>query len=491
MRRLAFIFAVYVLFLLVITAFAWTIFNWSEIRGYIRYDKYPIYMDWCRFLTLLIVFSWCAYIFHKFVLPLRSGVLLPANLFLGLFSLLVLPGVLLTSDFEQIGHISFYGYLAALFCFVSGLVIISVLMKFSAKHEIKAYQELGVASYRNVEVTYLIMLCMLVSASIIAYFSTEPGQGVFRLAVEFIRYGDLPEGAREVADKRIGAYSDAGYRSVVSVISAYSTGLLLPLGSAFVLLNGIVRNNHWEKCIGVFLVVTVLFILISSGSRLRGLFFLLFVFTLLSHIKPLRVTSISFWAISIGGLLTIQTIVLGRMVGGGGYLGNLVMSFNRVIERVFLVKGYVTQQVFHYIPDVSDYKGGETYSELLGVNADGFTFAEEMSHFIYGPAGTAGPQAFAEGYANFGMVGMILVALVMGMAIQAVTILIVRQQRKDVLKLVFQAFIIVLVARTGYGSLLTFKSNGMHILLILWGVVWLLRKGVNICVNGKGRMNAP
>ncbi|MFC1773128.1 oligosaccharide repeat unit polymerase [Pseudomonadota bacterium] len=464
----------------------WVAQNWSEINGYIRYDKYPIYIDWFRFTFLFVVVGGGAYLFDRLVIPLGIGVLLPSNLFFALFIFLVLPGVVLTSDYGVIGTASFYGYLAAFVFYVAGSAASSVFLKFSPVREINLYQVGIITTYRVTGVTYLLMLGMFSSALIVAYASTDMGLGILQLAFEFMASGDMPAGARQVADERIGVYSALEYRSIFSVMSAYATGLVMPLAVGFILLNGVVRRNALETMLGVMLVVVTLFILISSGSRLRGLFYLLFVFTMLSHVKKVRLSNIAVWGAFIFGLLIVQTIVLGRMVGGGGYLQNLVMSINRVIERVFLVKGYVTQQVFHYIPWVSDYKAGGTYAEtLLGLNTNEITFAEEMSHYIYGPAGTAGPQAFAEGYANYGMLGMLIIAMVMGVLIQSITVALVRQKSRDILSLVFQAFVIVLIARTGYGSLFTFKANGMHVLLILWGVVVVLRKVFSICIDSK------
>lgn len=473
-------------FLLVIIILAWFLQNWPEINSYLRYDKYQLFIDWYRFTMLLVVVGGGIYLFHKLVVPLNIGVLLPSNLFLGLFVSLVLPGVVLTSDFDVIGSTSFYGYLAAFVFFITGSVVSNVVLKFSPASEIKGYQVRFVSTYRANGLTYLLVLGMLAAALAVAYSSTDMGFGIFRLAMEFVTTGGMPEGARRVADGRIGVYTGTEYRSVISVVSAYATGLIIPLGVGFILLNGVVRKNGVEKTVGAILVVITLFVLISSGSRLRGLFYLLFIFTLLSQVRAIRLSTVSVWGAFVAMLLIVQTIVLGRMVGGGGYLENLVMSMNRVIERVFLVKGYVTQQVFHYIPWVSDYKVGGIYAEtLLGINSTGITFAEEMSHYIYGPAGTAGPQAFAEGYANYGMLGMVIIAMIMGAMIQCITVFLVRQKRRDILNLVFQAFIIVLVARTGYGGLFTFKANGMHVLLILWALIIVVRKMLSVCLDNK------
>jgi len=196
------------------------------------------------------------------------------------------------------------------------------------------------------------------------------------------------------------------------------------------------------------------------------------------------------WGAIIVVLLIVQIKVLGRMPDGGGYLGKYVMSINRVIEKVFLVRGCATQQVFHCIPWVGDYKEGGAYTDtLLSIGNSVVAFAEEMSNIIQGPASTAGPQAFLDGYKNYSVRGMMVVALCMRFVIQGNAIYLVRQKRSDILSLVSQELFFVFLARTGYGSLLMFKVNGMHVLLILRGLIVVLRKVSSMCLDRKPAMS--
>jgi len=105
---------------LLVVASAWAVINWAEINSNIRYDKYPTYIDWYRFSLLLVVVGGGAYLFHRLVIPLGIGILLPSNPFFALFVLLVLAGVLITSNYGVIGGTSCYGCMAAFALYFAG-----------------------------------------------------------------------------------------------------------------------------------------------------------------------------------------------------------------------------------------------------------------------------------------------------------------------------------------------------------------------------------
>lgn len=94
----------------------------------------------------------------------------------------------------------------------------------------------------------------------------------------------------------------------------------------------------------------------------------------------------------------------------------------------------------------------------------------QMYRFIYDDRlGTGGPQAFADAYANFGVTGMLVSAFVIGIVVQGASIYIVRKNvhAKNTAQIVFHAYLVILFAKIGYADIMTFKSSGFHVLLIL------------------------
>jgi hypothetical protein len=213
--------------------------------------------------------------------------------------------------------------------------------------------------------------------------------------------------------------------------------------------------------------------MIANGSRLKGLAMLLFLLISYSYVKPISFRLVVDVALGVIWLLIFQTIALGRMLSSSideSFLHIIYMSLNRVVERVFLTKGYVTQKVFEYIPDASNYKEGETL-----INNSGVSFAQEMFGFIYGAGvnGTAGPQAFGEIYANFGVFSMLLFAFFLGVAIHMLTKFVTKNLRLDARKIVFLSYFTILITKVGYSDVFSFKSNGMHVLIFLFMLLLL------------------
>jgi oligosaccharide repeat unit polymerase len=458
----------------------------SDIAQYLRYDKYPLYLDIGRSIIIIFTLFISMLLFHRYVISLNTFIFLPSNLFLFLFLFLVFPGVILSSDFTLIGVTSFYTYLAALIFYVIGSILASLAMRFNGPTEISKYQNQPILVYKASGVTYTTIIFILLASFIYTFLNSNYESGIITYIIDFIKTGMVPDDARNIADSRISIYSEEDYRSTSATIASYMSGLLLPLSASFILISGIVKRKKLEIFLGLLLASFTFVSLISDGSRLRGMFYILYLVVLVSHVWRIRFRSLAYSAIAAFSLLTLHTIALGRMVGADGYLANIIMSLNRVIERLILVKGYVTQEVFHYIPWVTSYRLGQTYIDsLAGTLNKGTTFAEEMSHFIYGPAGTAGPQAFGEAYANFGVIGALGIAFILGFIIHLITIFIIRRRKRDILSLIFVCYLIVLVSRTGYGDLFTFKTNGMHVLLALWMMIIIMRKFLNSSIRKK------
>jgi hypothetical protein len=146
-----------------------------------------------------------------------------------------------------------------------------------------------------------------------------------------------------------------------------------------------------------------------------------------------------------------------------------------------MTKGAGSQLVFEYIPRHTPFKMGTTIAQsLLGRWYTDDIFAIELFQFSTGgKRGTAGPQAFAEGYANFGVVGMLVVAFMLGGLVQGVSIFVVRTLTagRNARRIVFAAYMVVLFAKTGYADIATFKSSGLHVLLCLMMVCYVITQG--------------
>ncbi len=463
----------------------------SGLIELLRFDKYQTHMSVFRFIVIIFVLT-----FFAFSVKISAsgilGVLYPTNIFFLFISIMILPGVFLTSDYSEAGFTSFYGYAFSIVLFSVGVLVVFLLENFLATNETHSQKRASKSYLRTPAIFWLFIVIYLFGLAMFVLFSNLQ-VSVFGYIGQFLSSGTVSSGVSEIAEGRQAIYSEGSkYKGIVSIVSSYSVVMLMPLAASYLFIDGLLKRSNAQIVLAVLFIVVNFMLLIANGMRLRGLFFILYIVVAYSFVSPIKFVNI----LKLGGavffLLIIQTIALGRMTPGEGFFENIVLSANRVIERLLLTKGYVTQRVFEYIPDVSGYKGGDTFIVALGGQLRGgeALFAEEMNEFILGYAGTAGPQAFAEGYANFGLEGMFLVAFLLGVFVQLSTYFVKLKFKPDALKITFLAYFSVLVGRVGYGDTFTFKNNGLHILIAIWVFVSLYSKLASVMVERKNDFGA-
>lgn len=439
----------------------------SSVSSVIRYDKYELFFSAERLILLSATLLFLKYTM-KIVIGKFWWSFYPSNLFLLLFLLLVLPGVLFTSDFSSIGNTSFYGYLLSLVLFLVGLLISHFIVK-KAPPSITPKKV-----YSSKSITFRLMLLLFGFGFIISITRFDYSNSVFSSLFSFFNTGNLNSNLAEI--RQIAPKKD-----FLSILVSYSLQLFMPFSAVFFLVNGAINKNKIHTYLSLVMIFAIIILTISGGGRLKALFFAMYVVTAYTFIKPIsfsyiiNITSVLLW------FLILQTIALGRIsyaVEGSSIFETIIISLNRLVERVFLTKGYATQKIFEYIPNYTDYRYGETIvTTLLGKQSDTLPLSQEMFIFIYGSgsSGTAGPQAFGEAYANFGVVGMLFYSLILGILVQLCTIFVRNRLSLDPLKIAFLAYFTVLISRIGYSDILTFKANGLHILLFLYLLIILTR----------------
>ena len=120
------------------------LWSWNEqLSSYLRFDLFEIHISYFRVLAAIISIAMSIHLIRTYCGPLYSGLLLPTNLFLFLFGVMILPGLLLTSDFSVAGRISFYGYLLATLAFAFGAAGASCAARFWPKEELAKFESIS------------------------------------------------------------------------------------------------------------------------------------------------------------------------------------------------------------------------------------------------------------------------------------------------------------------------------------------------------------
>jgi hypothetical protein len=436
--------------------------------------KYDIFLSPDRLILICLAIA-LTFLVIKRLANGFLGELHPTNLFILMFSVMILPGVLLTSNFSDIGNLSFYAYIFSYFLFLFGLVTYRYLGQSDLLFINSSYKKVKI--YKIKSLTYILMLVMSFIGFVFIFSMDNDSKSIYIQLFAFFNGIDIDNSL--AIERQTGGTEGSSF---VSVLKVYFLTMFMPIAAVFIIINGLIRQRKIEIIIGSLFFLIIFLILIKNGSRLKGLSSMLFLLVAYSYVRPITLKRSLDFVQAIVWLLIFQTIALGRMssaASGETLLNILYMSFNRVVERVILTKGYVTQKVFEYIPKDAPFKNGQTViNDLSGLNSNNLSFAQEMFAFLNNGAinGTAGPQAFGEAYANFGLLGMFVFAFFTGIVIQFSTRFTVKKLIiADAFKIVFLAYFVILITKLSYSGIMSFKSNGIHILLILIGCFYMVR----------------
>lgn len=433
----------------------------DNISSLIRYDAYPVYLSTERILMTIIALLF-AYFCIKKILGGLWGIFTPLNTFVLLFMLLVMPGLLLTPDESDLGKYTFYSFWTAVMLFYFSLLISSYTLKVKRpKIQINKYRK-----YSSKSLVFLTFIAMFIMSILVLVFTGRISGLVFIKMFSFISENSVDN---EIATLRqVGGAS--GY---LQVATNYMMIMIMPISSGFVLINGLITGMRIHIIIGTLMAMVSIAILMSLGGRLSAMFIMLYFLVSYSMVRRIVMSQVITFASVICWLIILQTIAIGRFAVSASeesVIGVMVLSLNRTFERILLIKGYMSQKVTEFFPDYLEYLRGDSYlAAISGQTSNEPSLAQEMFNLIFGGfSGTAGPQAFGEAYANFGLFGMLAFSIFLGFFIALSTRFVIKKLEYDAFRIVFLAYFTVLIARVGYGEFLTFKANGMHILIVFF-----------------------
>jgi len=451
-------------FLLLLFSFVFYIIFTNYNLDLFRYDKFNISTDFFRYFVSFVVLLLTIIIIKRYSVG-NNLIFVPTLSFSFLFFIMVYPGVIITAPENYYGNIAAYGYILSIIPFDIGVILASKIYKFCPKQEIDEFyaKSNNIRRLDNVEKLW-IFIVTIISITIVIMTIGIDSSGMLKGIISFLSKGLVPEEAMNVREARLSIYASG--IDIIRIVSNYIVMLILPIVTMTIIINSLVNSKKYSK-IGVVLLIFTSLANIGTGQRRLIGYLILYIIISLSFIYRLKLKRIIKYFALLFAIYILQTITLGRMQGGENYLENLIMSFHRVFERVFLTKGGTSVHVFGYFPEISDFKYGSTYfQKLLGSFSNEISLANEMHYYIYGKAGTAGPQAFGEAYANFGFWGMIIISLIIGVLVQSISVVIIRKKLFTSNSIAICAFLSLLFGLIGYSDFMVVKANGIHVLAI-------------------------
>ena len=455
------------LFIAIFLGVIFTFFlEFKQIQEVLRVEsKYKYTDDIFVYLFGLIVSLVTTFIVFSQSLSRQHFIITPTFLFWILFITMVFPGIVLTKETNSV--IGPYFYFLSAILFSLGVVCANLLLKFKKTREHKNFKQkvIGSSFLQFHEIIYL-KLVLIVSIFSVFALQTVSNQNYFLginvttilFQTGMSEFGVLQGQREEIYLSGLG---------VADYILRYLIRVVLPVTIFALLIDAKSRQHKNEQFILLMSFSFCLLVAFGSGSRMFIMHLLIISCVVYFFYNPLRKTILLKFFILFSSLLVFSTIILGRFfITGYTPVQVIFMSINRVFERIFLTKGVVTSYVFEYFPSMHSYLGGESVLQsLLGNISNNKPLSQLMFSHIVGGNGTAGPQSFGELYANFGFAG-VMFCFVIGFLLQVISISMIRIKKISPLKIAYIAYFVFLFGLTGYGKILSFKTYGIHVLLI-------------------------
>ena len=433
---------------------------------YVDFSRYNIQLDGITIFCVIFVLLTCLFYFK--VEKKSLTLLTPDKLFIIFYILLIYPGVVLLAEGGERNSIILSQSLSII------IFILTVFFFKSIKHFyrhnlfLEIQKKHALANFEHKSINRFSVFCAIVL--IIFYIlsgnfnRSEALLGLVRLFLEF-----NTDHLSSVNSYRAEIYDSVGF---VNVLGNYISVVILPILGSFFVIEGNKCNNKSLKKFGFFVLITVLIFNIGTGSRLMTMKIFLFLTILFSFFHKINIKFLFRGSFIVFIILIITTILLGRGNKVKEGFGPIVaQNTERAFSRLFLGKGAASLIVYDYYPKKENFEYGSTiYNSFLGnSNFERETIAIKMfSYKTGGKKGTAGPQTFADFYANFGYLGQIISTFFLASFLSFFVWLIFKKKRFKSYDLVFVGYITLLIGYMGYSEFLSFKVGGMHIILFIY-----------------------
>ncbi|MBP9181989.1 MAG: oligosaccharide repeat unit polymerase [Fuscovulum sp.] len=388
------------------------------------------------------------------------------NMFLLLFSVLIVPGVMASAAINDsiAPHLSFL--LSGILFVLVGLAFEVVSPGTTSRAHLVTYRQSLPRSTAATFFTVLLLLLVIVLAT--GNFNRA---GAYHAIAGLFLGGDSTE-VGAVASYRSEVYNNWGAKEV---IGNYAGNVF---GAFFALL---LFSHFWalgrQSGRAVFLILAVavasfpILFALGTGSRLmllRTILLYIVFMTLPKGLKLLDWRLLQFFALAFA-ILILSTTILGRGIQGETFEENLVIQTEKSIARLFLGKGGSTMVVYDYYPRVEDFELAVPILERLSgleIDDEPSVAVKIFAYLTNNKLGTAGPQSFGDLYASFGYVGQLIGSIVIAILLLSIRKFYCRSPNKSSVDRALWAYVVVAVGYTGYSDVGSFRAIGLFYILI-------------------------
>lgn len=433
---------------------------------YVDFSRYNIQLDGVTIFCVIIVLITC---FFYFKVENKSLTLLtPDKVFIVFYVLMIYPGVVLLAEGDERQSIVVSQSLSIIIFILTVFFIKSFnhLYKYNLSLTIIKKHELANCEHKKIT-RFSVFCAILLIVFYIFSGNFNRSEALLGLVGLFLEYNT--DSLTSVNSYRSEIYESVGF---IVVLGNYISVIILPILGSFLVIEGNKCDNKFLKNFGFFVVFVAFIFNIGTGSRLLTMKIILYFTILFSFLNKINIKLLFKASFIVFVILITTTFILGRGNKVKEGFGPIVaQNSERAFSRLFLVKGASSLIVYDYYPKKENFEYGSTiYNSLLG-NSDfkRQTIANKMFSYVTGgKKGTAGPQTFADFYANFGYSGQIIGSFFLAIILSFFVALIFKKKRFKSFDLAFVGYITLLIGYMGYSEFLSFKVGGLHVVLFLY-----------------------
>lgn len=352
-------------------------------------------------------------------------------------------------------------------CLVLGAYLVKFILNFEAGREITQYQNCKLISERTstsnlLLISYLIFFVALVFNF---YFTKLNGFPIVNAVINIVAGADSG-----LATARSNVNYEVGFPGwLVQIVRFIIPSISLVLFLTF--------SNNRSLFVNYFgrwlLILLSLFLLISNGDRMPLLMYVISIVIALNNVndndKRNSLKQLVYVVLFIILFLGVFSFLLGRGTENINIIESIIQTIIDVFFRIFLSQSQTGSYIFQLYGNGQGFSMFDIYIQNFSTYFvdDIKSYSVDLFYLVHGRSGSASHSAFAEAYASFGTLGVILISIFLGALSQYLFIKMIRMN-KTILHSVCFSFLGLSISISALGSVTGIMYNGLIAIVFVY-----------------------
>lgn len=360
---------------------------------------------------------------------------------------------------------------------VLGAYFVKFIFNFEAGREITQYQNCKLISERTSISNILLMSYLIFFVALVFnfYFTKLNGFPIINAVINIVAGADSG-----LAAARSNVNYEVGFPGWLVQIVRF----IIPSISLVLFLTFSNTRSLFVKYFGRWLLILLsVFLLVSNGDRMPLLMYVISVIVVLNYVNNKRSTlkQLVYVFLFIILFLGVFSFLLGRGAENQNIIEAIVQTIIDVFFRIFLSQSQTGSYIFQLYGNGNGFSMFDIYVQNFSTYFvdDIKSYSVDLFYLVHGRSGSASHSAFAEAYASFGTLGIVLISIFLGALSQYLFIKMIRMN-KTILHLVCFSYLGLSISISALGSVTGIMYNGMIAIVFVYLVITFTRKFLRV-----------